>query len=85
MSIRRYTHHAINGEYITLDDLELFAAEMKNQRGMPGTAAVRFRGHIELDFTGNGPRARTVTAEAEPSADDLLAEAPVRAGERSGS
>lgn len=82
MTMRRFSHHAINDEYITLDDLELFVREMKDLRSMPGTATIRFRSLFEINLS-DGPRAHTVTAEAEPSADDLLAEAPVRAGEHS--
>lgn len=66
---RRYTHHPLNGEFITLDDLELFAEELRT-RGMPGTSVIRTRSLLEINFDG-GPRARTITAEAEPSADDL--------------
>lgn len=68
--VRRYTHHPIDGEFITLDDLAMFVEDM-GAKGMPGTAVIRSRGRIELDFAGNGPRAISVTAEAEPSADDL--------------
>lgn len=80
MTVRRYTHHAINGEFITLDDLELFAQEMRTLRGVPGTAAVRFRGLFEINLE-SGPRAHTITVEYEPSADDLIAERPVKVGE----
>lgn len=81
MAMRRYTHNSINGEYITLDDLEMFVTEMRGLRGMPGTATIRFRGLIEIDFN-YGPRAASVTAEAEPSADDLRVSEPAKADER---
>ena len=81
MPLRRYSHHAINGEFITLDDLKMFVAEMEEERGMPGTAVIRFRSLMEISLA-HGPRAHTVTAEAEPSADDLFAEEPAMAGEQ---
>ncbi len=62
----RYTHHAIDGVAITLDDLRMFIDEMTGYRNLPGTTAIRGKGHsLKIDFDGSGPRLLTLTAETD--------------------
>ena len=62
----RYTHHPIDGNRITLDDLRVFLDEMTGYRGLPGTAVVRGKGGpMEIDFDNSGPRLVMLTVETD--------------------
>lgn len=62
----RYTHHPIDGNRITLDDLRIFLDEMIKYRDLPGTTVIRGKGGpMEIDFDSWGPRLVTLTAETD--------------------
>lgn len=62
----RYTHHAIDGAAITLDDLKMFYDEMIGYRGLSGATVIRGKGHpMKVDFDGSGPHLLTLTAETD--------------------
>jgi hypothetical protein len=64
--IMRYTHHAIDGVAITLDDLRMFVDEMTSYRNLSGTTVIRGKGHpMKVDFDGSGPHLLTLTAETD--------------------
>jgi hypothetical protein len=62
----RYTHHPIDGNRITLDDLRIFLDEMTGYRNLPGTTVIRGKGGpMEIDFDNSGPRLVMLTAETD--------------------
>jgi len=63
--VARFTFNPKDGNFLTLDDLEAFVAEMKTYRDLPGDTVVRGLGHMEIDLA-NGPRLRNITADSAP-------------------
>jgi len=62
----RYTHHAIDGTAITLDDLKMFFDEMIGFLRLSGATVIRGKGHpMKIDFDGSGPHLLTLTAETD--------------------
>jgi hypothetical protein len=60
----RYSRSPEDGDFITLDDLAEFVAEMRGYRRLPGHTVVRGSTAIEFDLR-DGPRLMRITADPD--------------------